>query len=126
MKHLSKSDLEDFNTELNTALGNIFKRYGVSYGGFKGVYKDGFYFMNVLGSDEKIQDKMAQLYVDNCSAIGLPEEWLRSNIYNPESNQHMTVVGLDPNCEEACVRLEDKDGVSYNLAPADLLRLMSS
>lgn len=126
MKHLSKSDLKDFNTEIHNALGNVFKRYGVSYGGFKGVYKDGFYFMNVIGSDGNINDKFAQLYLENCAGIGLPEEWLKSNIYNPESNQHLTVIGLDPNCEDACVRLEDKDGVSYNMTPADLLRVMSS
>lgn len=125
MKQLSKSDLRDFNTEMKNAIESVFKRYGISYGGFKGIYKDGFYFMNVIGSDGNIKDKYAQLYIENCDAVGLPQEWLKSNIYNPETNQHLTVLGLDPNCSDACIRLEDKDGESFNMKPSDLLRLMS-
>lgn len=125
MNQFSKSDLDDFNREINASIETIFKRYGISYGGFKAAYKDGFYFFNILGSDGDIRDRYAELYKENCEAIGLPLEWLRSNIYNPETNQHLTVIGLDPNCEEACVRLEDKDGVPCNITPSSLLRLMS-
>lgn len=125
MKNLSKSDLSDLNEEINTSLQSIFSRYGLSYGGFKGVFKDGFYFLSVLGSEEDIYKGYADLYVKHCQAVGLAEEWLQAPVHNASTGRDMVIIGLDPLCGEACVRLEDKEGRRYNMTPYEVHRLMS-
>lgn len=125
MRNLSKSDLSDLNEEINTALKSVFNRYGLHYGGFKGVFKEKFYFINALGSENDIHEMYAELYNKHCKAVGLAEEWLKAMVHNPATDREMCVIGLDPLCGEACVRLEDKEGNRYNITPSELHRLMS-
>lgn len=126
MKNLSKSDLSDLNDELNTSLKSIFDRYGIFYGGFKGVFKDGFYFLSALGSEKDIYQCYEELYVKHCHAVGLAEEWLKAPVHNPNTGRDLVIIGLDPLCGEACVRLEDKEGRRYNMTPNEVHRLMSN
>lgn len=126
MKNLSNNDLSDLNNQLESSLKSVFSQYGIEYGGFKGAFRDGFYFLNVLGSEGSIYERYADLYRKNCKAMGLAEEWLNAEVVNPATDRVMVVIGLDPSCSEACVRLEDKEGARYNLTPSEVHRLMSA
>ena len=85
-------------------------------------FNDGF-ICNVTIYKGDYKDVMRKAYLDGCESLGLKAEWLEHQFFFPEIQQNVSIIGMDLDGGEYCIRLLGSRGKELNAHPIRIKEL---
>lgn len=120
----NSSKTDRFVSDVQKQLAKIATKHGFKLPKFNSFEIDGAIFLNVTAFNE-IPDKVyAKWYKQNCKAIGLNENLLNQKFFYKESSSYLSIIGIDPDGGERCIRVRDEKGTDFHMHPLEVKRAM--
>lgn len=117
-------EARSFNEELAKLLKKLGEKYGYKIPSFNALEKDGALFINLTAFSGKPDNFYRHWYLANAIDLGLEESWLGVSFENHNKTKTLTLIGLDPDGGENCIRVRDGSKVDFHISPATLSHLI--
>lgn len=114
-----------FNEELNRALKKISEKHGIKIPKYNASIIDGAMFLNLSVFNGNPSDYYKKWFIDNADILGLNKNLVGKSFLNHNKSKTLTIIGLDPDGGDKCIRVEDEDKQHYHLSPAAILKLLA-
>jgi hypothetical protein len=115
-----------FIEELKKASAKLATQYGLLIPDFVSAETDDGIYINLTAYNKKPSEIFAELFHQRSKELGLEPAWLGSSFLNPKTGRKLTIMGLDPDGGDWCVRLTGDDGFDYHMSPAAVSTLIVS
>lgn len=115
-----------FINELKREAKRLASHYGIDLPDFPVIETDYSFSMNVTAYKGESSAYFSKLYLDRCKEIGMEPDWLDVVFLSNDKSITFSIVGLDPDGGDQCVRLKGDDGGDYYMSPSAVTYLIRS
>lgn len=125
MKKSMNERAQLFYDEMQKSISKISAKHGYKVPQFNAFSFDNAIFFNLTVFNGNPEEQYRKWFMDFSDKIGLDKNLLNKKLFNSEKTKMLTIIGFDPDGGDNCIRVKDDKGVSFNMHPAAIKKLIS-